>query len=133
MWMLWVSFLVRWVLLAAAVALTAWVLPDVALEGGVWASLWVALLIAFANVVVQLLLGIIPKPNALLVLALLTLAVNGLLVWAVSAVSSHFSVDGFVAAVGAAILISVFSVALEALASRLLPDGDRAQGDAVPG
>jgi putative membrane protein len=132
MWMLWVSFLVRWVLLAAAVALTAWVLPDVALEGGVGASLWVALLIAFANVVVQLLLGIIPKPNALLVLALLTLAVNGLLVWAVSAISSHFTVDGFVSAVGAAILISVFSVALEAIASRLLPD-DRTQGDAVPG
>jgi putative membrane protein len=132
MWMLWASFLVRWALLAAAVALTAWVLPDVALEGGVWASLWVALLIAFANVVVQLLLGIIPKPNAFLVLAVLTLAVNGLLVWAVSAVSGHFTVDGFLAAVGAAILISVFSVALEAVVGRLLPD-DRARGDAVPG
>lgn len=132
MWMLWLSFLVRWALLAAAVALSAWVLPDVALEGGVWASLWVALLIAFANVVVQLLLGIIPKPNAFLVLALLTLAVNGLLVWAVSAVSSHLTVDGFLAAVGAAILISVFSVTLEAIVGRLLPD-DRTSGDTVPG
>lgn len=132
MWLLWVSFLVRWVLLAAAVALTAWVLPDVELEGGVWATLWVALLFGFANVVVQLLLGIIPRPNAFLVLMVLTLAVNGLLVWLVSALSSHFSVDGFIAAVGAAILISVFSVALEAIAVRVLPH-EETSGDAVPG
>jgi putative membrane protein len=120
MW--WLSFLVRWVLLAVAVALTAWVMPDVELEGGIWATLWVALLFGFANVVVQAVLAMLPTPNTFLVLAFVTLAVNGLLVWLISAVTSNFSVDGFLAAVGAAILISIFSVVLQALLVRLLPE-----------
>lgn len=130
--MLWLSFLARWVLLAAAVALTAWVMPEVALEGGLGASLWVALLFGLANVGVQVLLGFIPKPGSFVLLAALTLAVNGLLVWAVSAVTSYFTVDGFLAAVGAALLISIFSVTLEQIAARLLPQ-DRSRDDAVAG
>ena len=130
-WILWFSFIVRWAILAAAVALAAWVLPDVALEGGVWASLWVALLFGFANAALQLVMRLLPTPDSLVVLAVVTLAVNGLLVWAVSAVTSRFSVDGFVAAVAAAILISVFSVALEGLAARLLPDDE--PDEVVPG
>jgi putative membrane protein len=114
--------LVRWVVLAGAVALTAWVMPDVAIEGGVWATVWVALLISLANVVVQGLMLFLPTPGSVLVLAALTLAVNGLAVWAVSELSSALDVDGFWSAVGAALLISVFSVALSALALRLLPE-----------
>jgi uncharacterized membrane protein YvlD (DUF360 family) len=126
MW--WLALLVRWVLLAAAVALTAWVLPDVALEGGVWAALGVALLIGFANVVTELLVGLLPRPGSFWLLWLLVLAVNGLLVWGVAAVSNSLTVDGFVPAVGAAMLITVFSVALRELAVRLLPDDDSGRG-----
>jgi uncharacterized membrane protein YvlD (DUF360 family) len=126
MW--WLALLVRWVLLAAAVALTAWVLPDVALEGGVWAALGVALLIGFANVVTELLVGLLPRPGSFWLLWLLVLAVNGLLVWGVAAVSNSLTVDGFVPAVGAAMLITVFSVALRELAVGLLPDDDSGRG-----
>ena len=42
---------------------------DVSLEGGVWASLWVALLIALANVVLQGLLLLLPRPDNVLLLA----------------------------------------------------------------
>lgn len=114
--------LVRWVVLAGAVALTAWVMPDVAIEGGFWATVWVALLISLANVVLQGLLLFLPSPGSILVLTALTLVVNGLAVWAVSELSSALDVDGFWSAVGAALLISVFSVALSALALRLLPN-----------
>jgi putative membrane protein len=122
--MVWLSILLRWVLLAAAVALSAWVMPDVSLEGGVLAALWVALLIALANVLVQVLLGRVPRPSSFLLLAVLTLAVNGLMVWFVSAVTDNLTVDGFLAAVGAAILISIFSMVLSEAAARLLPDRD---------
>ena len=103
--MVWLSLLLRWVLLAVAVELTAWVMPDVSLEGGVWASLWVALLVALANVVLQGLLLLLPRPDNALLLAALTLAVNGLLVWGVSALTSRFSVGGFLSAAGEALLI----------------------------
>lgn len=115
------SFLVRWVLLATAVALTAWVMPDVSLEGGALAALWVAVLIALANVVVQVLVRFLPKPDSFALFAVLTLAVNGLLIWLVSAFTRYFSVDGFLPAVGAAILISIFSMVLAAIAGRLVP------------
>ncbi len=126
--MRWLAFLVRWLLMAVAVALTAWVLPDVALEGGVWSALWVALLIGLANAVAQLLLALVPRPAGFWLLLTLTLLVNGLLVWAVSALTSHFTVDGFVAALSAAIMITVFSVALTALVVRLLPDDEPQHG-----
>ncbi len=130
--MVWLSLLLRWVLLAVAVALTAWVMPDVSLEGGVWASLWVALLIALANVVLQGLMLLLPRPDNVLLLSVLTLAVNGLLVWGVSALTSRFSVGGFLPAAGAALLISIFSVVLEAAALRLLP-GTETRDETVPG
>lgn len=126
MW--WWALLVRWALLAAAVALTAWVLPDVALEGGVWAALGVAVLIGFANVVTELLVGLLPRPGSFWLQWLIVLAVNGLLVWGVSALSTYFTVEGFVPAVGAAMLITVFSVALRELVARLLPDHDSERG-----
>lgn len=130
--MVWLSLVLRWVLLAVAVALTAWVMPDVSLEGGVWASLWVALLIALANVVLQGLMLLLPRPDNVLLLTVLTLAVNGLLVWGVSALTSRFSVGGFLPAAGAALLISIFSVVLEAAALRLLP-GAEARDETVAG
>jgi len=130
--MVWLSMFVRWTLLAAAVALTAWVMPDVSLEGGTLAALWVALLIALANVVVELLRRLLPEPGSFLLLAALTLAVNGLMVWLVSSLTSYLSVDGFLAAVGAALLISIFSMVLGAATVRLLPD-TQSRSDATPG
>jgi putative membrane protein len=118
------AFLVRWGLVAASVALTAWVLPDVALEGGVWPALWVALLIGLANTLAQLLLALVPRPSGFWLLLALTLVVNALLVWGVSALTSYLTVDGFVAAVGTAMLITVFSVALTSLLVRVLPDDE---------
>jgi putative membrane protein len=130
--MVWLSLLVRWVLLTAAVALTAWVMPEVSLEGGALAALWVALLIALANVAVEVLLRLLPTPGSFFLLAALTLGVNGLMVWLVSSVTSYLSVDGFLAAVGAALLISIFSMVLAAAAARLLPDTESRSG-ATPG
>lgn len=120
--MLVLSILVQWVLLAASVALAAWVVPDVSLEGGPLATMWVAALIALANVLVLPLTRLLPPSYSLPVLALLTLAVNGLGVWIASALTSYLTVDGFLPAVGAAIMISVFSVVLTALAVRLRHD-----------
>lgn len=131
--MLVLSILVQWVLLAAAVALAAWVVPDVSLEGGPLATMWVAALIALANVVVLPLTRLLPTSYSLPVLALLTLAVNGLGVWIASALTSYLTVDGFLPAVGAAIMISVFSVVLTALAVRLRHDtGSRTDATADP-
>ncbi len=123
------SLLLRWLLLAAAVALAAWVTPDVTFEGGLLSALWVALLIALANVLVGLVMRVLPTPSAFLLTAALTLAVNGLAVWLASAFTDALEVDGFLPAVGFALMVSIFSMVLVALAVRLLPDA-RGSADA---
>lgn len=128
--MVWLSILARWVLLAVAVVLTAWVMPDVSLEGGFLAALWVAALIALTNVVLQAVMGFVPVPSSYFLSAGLTLAVNGLMIWLVSAFTDYLTVDGFLPAVGAAILLSIFSMVLTEATARVLP-GDESRDDAT--
>ena len=114
------SFLVRWVLLAVAVVLAAWVTPDVDLRRGAVTAMVVAALIALANVAAQLLLRLLPKPDAFLPLAALTLAVNGAAVWVASSFTSRLEIGGVVAALTLALMVSVFSIALTTLVTRFL-------------
>ena len=121
MW-LW-SVLARWGVLTAAVVVTAWVLPGVSLEGGPVSALWVALLIGLVNVVMQVLLRYLPTPRSAVVLAVVTLALNGLLIWVVSALTSRLTVDGFPTAVAAAVVISVLSTVLALVTDQFLLGG----------
>lgn len=118
--MLLVTLFVRWLLLAAAVTLTSWLLPGMSLEGGVLSALWVTLLIALVNVVVQAVFRVVPKPSVFLLLAVLVLAVNGFVIWLVAQLSDGLEIDGLLTGVLAAVLISVFSVVLDFLALRLV-------------
>jgi putative membrane protein len=118
------SILVRWVLIAVAVVLAAWATPDVGLESDVASVVVVSVLIALANVLAQLALRLLPLPRSLILLAIVTFVVNGLAVLLVSAVTSRFQVDGLLAAVTFAVLLSVFSIALSSLVPASIRGGD---------
>jgi putative membrane protein len=118
------SILVRWVLIAVAVVLAAWATPDVVLESDVASVVVVSVLIALANVLAQLALRLLPLPRSLILLAIVTFVVNGLAVLLVSAVTSRFQVDGLLAAVTFAVLLSVFSIALSSLVPASIRGGD---------
>lgn len=115
-----VSLLVRWVVLAGAVELTAWVLPGVAVTGGVVSHLVVALFIGLCNVLVPFVTGRLPQPASVVLLALLTLAVNAALIWAFATLTGLMTVSGPVSAALAALLLSVFTAVLSLVADRLL-------------
>lgn len=114
------SLLIRWVVLAAAVELAAWILPGVTLTGGVFAHLLVALLIGLVNALVPLVTARLPQPGSVLLLGLLTLAVNTVLVWVVAAATPWLAVSGLLAAAGAVVLISVFAALLDLVVDRLM-------------
>ena len=122
--MLVLSILVRWVLIAVAVVLAAWATPDVELESDVASVVVVSVLIALANVLAQLALRLLPLPRSLILLAVVTFVVNGLAVLLVSAVTPRFKVDGLLAAVTFAVLLSVFSIALSTLVPQSIQGGD---------
>jgi putative membrane protein len=112
-----VRLFVRWVLLAAAIALTAWLMPGFDVEGGFLTYLCVAVIFSLVNVFLGPLLHLISLPITVITLGLFALVVNAALVGITAWISDDLSVDGFIPAFFAAILISVFS----ALLSLLLP------------
>ncbi|ALU40232.1 hypothetical protein AS188_11260 [Kocuria flava] len=115
-----VSLLVRWLVLTVAVELTAWLLPGVELRGGALAHLLVALLIGLANALAPLLTDRLPRPRSTVLLGLLTLTVNAVLIWAVSALTPWLGVSGLVAAAAAAVAVSLLATVLGVLADRAL-------------
>jgi uncharacterized membrane protein YvlD (DUF360 family) len=115
-----VMFVLRWALLALAVVLAAWVTPDVDFSGGPLSALVVAALVAAANVVAQLVLRWLPTSEHMLVLAAVTLVVNGCAVWLASALTTRLRIDNVVAAITFALMVTVFSVALTWAGERLV-------------
>lgn len=126
------SVLIRWVVLAGAVELAAWILPGVTLTGGVLAHLLVALLIGLVNALVPLITARLPQPGSVLLLGLLlgllTLAVNAVLVWVVAAVTPWLAISGLLAAAGAVVLISVSAAVLSLLVDRFMASRDHRSG-----
>lgn len=115
-----IRLLLRWLVLAAAIALTAWLLPGFNVEGGWGTYLWLAFLFSLVNVILGPLLHLLSLPLTILTLGLFALVVNAALVGITAWISSDLSVDGFFPALFAAILIAIFTAAL----SVVVPDRD---------
>lgn len=115
-----VRLFVRWLVLAAAIALTAWLLPGFNVEGGLLTYLWVAFLFGLVNVVIGPLLHLLSLPLTIVTFGLFALVVNAALVGITAWISSDLSIDGFIPAFFAAILIAIFSAVL----SVVVPDRD---------
>jgi putative membrane protein len=112
---LFVRFVLRLVVLAAAIWLTGWLLPGFEVHGGVLTYLWVALLFAIVNAILGPILHLLALPFTIITLGLFALVVNAGLVAITAWLSSDLSVDGFWAAFFAAILIAIFSAVLNLL------------------
>lgn len=112
--------LFRWLVLSVAVALTAWSLPGVAIEGGVGSLLVVAVLVGLINVLVHAAVQRLPLERRLILVAVTALMVNASLIWLAAGVSDRLTVDGFSSAASAAVLLSVFSVAVAHVVERAL-------------
>ena len=107
--------LLRLVVLACAIGLTTWLLPDVDVDGGVFTYLWIALLFAAVNAVLGPILHLIALPITALTLGLFALVVNAALLGITALLTDDLDIDGFFTAVVAALLISLFSWLLNLL------------------
>jgi uncharacterized membrane protein YvlD (DUF360 family) len=107
--------LLGWVVAAAAVGVTAWLLPGVALRSDSSAFV-VAALIAVLNALVPPMLAAVRLPFTLLAGFLLVLLADaGILLAADAAVPDSIHIDGFGDALLAAIVISAVSTCLQAV------------------
>ena len=102
----------HWLVLAAALALVAALMDSVEVSGGVVGLLGAALLFGLVDALLGPILRLLTLPLTVVTLGLFTLVVNAVLLFVASGLSDALEVGGFLATVGAALLISVVSTVL---------------------
>jgi putative membrane protein len=111
-----VSLLIRWLALAAAFAITAWLLPGMDVSGGFGTYLWLALLFGVINAVIGTILRLITIPLRVITLGLFSIVINAFLLKILDWVSDRFTIDHFFwTAIWGAIILSVVGVVLDFL------------------
>jgi putative membrane protein len=110
-----IRLIVRLLVLAAAIAVTAWLLPGFDVTGGFFTYLWIAAIYAVVNIVLGPLLHLISLPVTVLTLGLFAFVVNAALVGITAALTDHLSVSSFWVALFAAIIITLVSAVLRLL------------------
>lgn len=104
--------LVSWAIIAVALALAAWLVPDVDVKGGFFTLLWVAALFGLVNAILGPILHLISLPLTMITLGLFALVVNGVLLAITAGLSDNLDVGGFFGTVVAALIISVVAAVL---------------------
>ena len=102
------NFLIHWLVLAVALALTAYILPGVHVAS-VGSLLVAALVLGFVNAVLKPLLVLLTLPLTVMTLGIFYLVLNGILFALGSVLVPGFSVDGIGWAMLGAILMSLIS------------------------
>lgn len=100
--------IVRWLINALALFLTALLIPGIRIDG-LWAGILAALVLGVVNAVIRPVLLFLTLPFNLLTLGLLTFVINALMLLLVAAVVHGFSVDGFWTALLGSVVLSLIS------------------------
>ena len=115
------KLIVRWLLLAAALLLVAYLYPGVSINS-FGAALIAALVLGLLNTIVRPLLVLLTLPVTVLTLGLFLFVINALMFWAAASLLAGFNVSGFTAALIGSLIYSlcgmVIDVAVERLFSR---------------
>lgn len=108
-------FVVNWLIVAAALYVTARLVPGIVISGGVGRLLLAALVIGLVNAVVKPVLVVLTFPITVVTLGIFYLVLNGLLFYLAAALTPGFRLEGFLAAVLGALVMSVVGMILHAV------------------
>lgn len=110
------GLLVRWVLLAIAFSITAWLISGMAVSGGVSSYLWLALEFGIINAILGTIVRILTLPLTVMTLGLFALVVNALMLSVTDSLSSNLTIDSFFwTTIWASITLSIVTVILDVL------------------
>ena len=105
------NILLKWLISAGAIILSAYLIPGVLVES-FWTALWLAGLLGVINITLKPILLILTLPINILTLGLFTFIINGALILFASSIMDGFSVSGFWVACGFSIVLSIASYVL---------------------
>lgn len=108
------KFLLDWLVNAAALAFTAWLIPGIAVVGA-GALFLAALVIGLINSAIRPVLLVLTLPITVVTLGLFYFLLNGFLLWLASVVTPGFDLVGFWAAVIGALVLSLVATVLHLL------------------
>jgi len=115
------ALLIRWVVLAAAFAVTTWLVSGVDVSGGVLGYVWVSAVFGIVNAIIGTILRILTFPLKVLTLGLFSVVVNALLLEITDALTSHLSIDEFWwSSILAAVILSMAALILDLVLRRVL-------------
>ena len=115
------AILIRWIVVAAAFAVTAWLLDGVTVTGGVTAYLWLALEFGIINALLGTIIRILTLPLTILTLGLFSIVVNAIVLEITDSLSGSLDIDSFFwTAILAALVLSIVMVILELVLRPLL-------------
>ena len=116
-----IKLFVRWMLLAAALLLVAYLYPGVSVAS-FGSAMGAAFVLGLLNTIVRPLLVLLTLPVTLVTLGLFLFVINALMFWSAAGVLDGFHVSGFAAALIGSVIYSlcgmVIDVAMERLFSR---------------
>lgn len=112
-----VRFLLAWLVNTLALIAVAYLMPSITVSS-FGAALVAALVLGLVNAIVRPVLVLLTLPVTILTLGLFIFVLNGLLFWMVASWLEGFHVAGFWSGVFGAILFSLVSWLLSALAQR---------------
>jgi len=110
------GIVIRWLILTAAIMLTAYLLEGIHVEG-FFSALAAAAVLGILNAIFRPVLIFLTLPINILTLGLFTFVINGLLLMMASCAISGFAVSGFWWAFFGAIIISIVSWILSSFIS----------------
>jgi len=102
------GLLIRWLILAAAIIIAAYLLPGIAVAS-FGSALFAALVLGFLNAFLRPILIILTLPINVFTIGLFTFVINAFLLQMTSGVISGFAVRGFGSALLGSIIISLVS------------------------
>ncbi len=110
------AIIIKWLLSALAVIITAYIIPGI-LIASFWSALLVALFLGIINAVIKPILIIFTLPINILSLGLFTFVINALMILLTSSIVKGFDVDGFLSALMFSLVLSLVNYVLNSLKS----------------
>jgi putative membrane protein len=108
------GLILRWVLNAGGLLFISYLFEGIHLAGLGWAFI-AALFLGVMNALIRPVVLVLTLPINILTLGLFTLVVNGLMLWLTGSLLKGFVVEGFWAAVGGALVLSLISLVVNSL------------------
>jgi len=101
--------LVHWLIVGVAVAIAAGILPGIDVDGGFGTILWIAVVFGLVNALVGTIVRLLALPLMVITLGLFSVVVTAFMWLLTDWLSDDLEIDGFMPALGAAIVVGVLT------------------------